>query len=93
MTPLVTPTVHINGTSAQELVQQRLKVISVLQDLGCVMAEAAPHPRDYPDEQLLAPQAAYKRAVAAWNERMDGVQQLINELEMDAMKITLAACK
>lgn len=86
MTPLVTPTIHNNGTSAQELVEQRIAVMEAARELLRAMQAATPHGRDYP-------QGNHGPAHDAWWDRMMQVESLISELEMDAMKITLEACK
>lgn len=85
MTRLVTPTVHLNGTSKEELVQGRIAVIEAAQALRDALQRAAPNARDY------YPQGddAYKLARAAWTERQLMIDKLIDDVQMDAMKITL----
>jgi hypothetical protein len=87
MTPLVQPTLNINSTSARELVEQRVAVMDAARELLKAMQAAAPHARDYPciETSMLSE--------AAWVERMKFVEQLLNDVEMDAMLITLAGCK
>lgn len=89
MTPLVTPTVHLNGTSAQELVQQRIDVIEAAQALQEAMKRAMPNDRDYYPQG----EDAGLQARRAWIERMDPIIKLVDELQMDAMKIALQAAK
>ena len=48
MTPLLTPTVNLNGTSRRDLVHQRLVASSALDGVIDVMRSMAPHGRDYP---------------------------------------------
>jgi len=85
MTPLVTPTVHSNGTSKEELVRQHLAVMEAATDLLKALEAGTPHGRDY------YPQGgnAHSNASKAWTERQVMVQQLYNAIEMQAMKITL----
>ena len=85
MTPLVPPTIHSNGTSKEELVQQRIDVMEALTDLKEAMKAATPNARDY------YPQggSAALQAREAWVERMKMIEQLRDEVEMEAMKLTL----
>jgi hypothetical protein len=42
-----TPTIHLNGTSKQELLDQYLNVLKALKAASDALCEAAPHGRDY----------------------------------------------
>ena len=85
MTPLVTPSIHLNGTSKRELVEQRLAVMDAARALLEAMKGAAPNGRDY------YPQAegAFLKAATAWNERREMVLRLLSDVELQAMEITL----
>ena len=48
LSKLTTPTIHLNGTSAEELFEQVCNVLSNLRDARAAMSLAAPHGRDYP---------------------------------------------
>jgi len=82
MTPLVTPTVHSNGTSKEELVRQHLAVMEAATDLLKALGAGTPHGRDYP-------RGGHREAHDAWWERVVAVERLRSDIEMQAMKITL----
>lgn len=48
LSKLTRPTIHLNGTSAEELFEQVCNVLRDLRSARAVMAAAAPHGRDYP---------------------------------------------
>jgi len=85
MTPLIAPTVHMNGTSKEELVQQRIEVVEAARLLYQAMQKAMPNGRDYYPQG----DGVGAKAQAAWVERMAMIEQLSDELLTEAMKITL----
>jgi len=82
MTPLIMPSVHANGTSKEELVQQHLDIMEAATALLKALEEGMPHGRDYP-------RGGHREAHDAWWERVEAVERLRNDMEMQAMKITL----
>jgi len=44
---ILVPTVHLNGTSKQELLDQVCNAIGALRDAGIALAKACPNARDY----------------------------------------------
>ena len=44
---VIAPSVHLNGTSKKELVEQLRSSVSILESAIEVMKEASPHMRDY----------------------------------------------
>lgn len=82
MTPLIMPTVHSNGTSKEELVRQHLDIMKAASDLLKALEAGTPHGRDYP-------RGNHGRAHDAWWERVEVVERLRADIEMQAMKITL----
>lgn len=46
---MATPIVHLNGTSADELLAQHLAVRNAIKALSSAMLLASPHARDYPE--------------------------------------------
>lgn len=44
---MITPTVHLNGTSADELMKQFRDAFDALHKATCLLQQAAPHGRDY----------------------------------------------
>lgn len=72
------PTVHINGTSRQQLLVQQMDAIEKLQDAKAAIQTAAPHSRDYYVKTDGA--NAYSRAVAEHSLRLRAIDHIINEL-------------
>jgi len=46
-TPLAVPTVHLNGTSRRELLEQICTALTALQEAEAAVRRASPHGRDY----------------------------------------------
>jgi hypothetical protein len=83
MTNLVTPTVHLNGTTGQYLLDQQLKVIHALRDVLTVMSQAYPNARDfYPQGEGMA-----LEAFEAYNERRMIISKMIAEYETIAINV------
>lgn len=77
MTDLVVPTIHINGTSEEELVRQYSNAVRFLQAGRDALAQTAPHARDYyihKDKGVLA------KATQQHEARMRKVKEVIDEL-------------
>lgn len=58
----MTPTIHMNGTSASDLIDQQLAVVKAARELRRALARAAPNGRDfYPqgDDALREARKAY----------------------------------
>ena len=85
MTPLITPTVHINGTSKQELVRQLTDAAEAARVLQNALRDASPNARDYYTQGGNTINAA----IEAWVERRTMIDDLVDELLEHAMKITL----
>ena len=83
MTNLVTPTVHLNGTTGQHLLDQQLKVIHALRDVLTVMSQACPNARDfYPQGEGVALEAR-----EVYNERRKIISKMIAEYETIAINV------
>jgi hypothetical protein len=74
----VFPTVHLNGTSKTELLDQLGDAIDLLHDAGRALAKATPNGRDY---YLQRPEGAINVAMAQHESRMSRLRSVINELE------------
>lgn len=88
MTVHTLPTVHMNGTSRDELVQQLLTASHALQAALDKLGEAAPHPRDYyvnPDPN------AYRQARAEHDARCQQVREVKTKLDQMAETIAVPA--
>ncbi len=46
-TPLIAPTVHLNGTSRESLMQSYHDAYATIEAALTMLGETAPHPRDY----------------------------------------------
>lgn len=73
---IVLPIVHLNGTSAQELIEQRCEMINALHDAGKALARMAPNGRDYYPKPGLMDQA-----VKQHDRRMKTLKELIEEID------------
>lgn len=71
------PTIHLNGTSAKELVEQLINVANPLRDAIKAHAVALPNGRDY------YPQGndAIGKATTEWCHRHDNLVTALRELE------------
>jgi len=74
---MMTPTIHLNGTSAEELLEQYRKVLEALREAHRAMAEAAPHGRDYYVQGTGAP----SRAIHQHVDRLKAITELIEDYE------------
>jgi hypothetical protein len=71
------PTVHLNGTSRDELLSQYTCAHRRLREAYETMCLAAPHGRDYYTQG----QGAYSCAAADHTERLRKITQVTNEIE------------
>ena len=51
---MITPTVHLNGTGKETLVEQHMQAYQALMEAYGLMCDAAPHARDYMDREALS---------------------------------------
>lgn len=81
--PLITPTIHSNGSGADALVEQRCNAATAARALQQALQDGAPHGRDFypqgPD--------AYTAARDIYVARMRMVTELIEDLTKEAMAI------
>lgn len=82
--PLAIPTVHLNGTSRTELLNQLIDAARALKKGQEALAQAAPNGRDYYriDDPRIFTMAQKQHA-----ERLAKVGEVINELEAIAVQI------
>jgi hypothetical protein len=77
MTTLLTPTVHLNGTSREELLDQLGNALTALHVATLVLGKAAPNGRDYyPQGEKVIYGALYQHKL-----RLQKLQEVIAELE------------
>ena len=82
MTDVVTPIVHLNGTSKQELIDQRLAVLDALRKAGEALRNAAPNARDYYPEP-----GRLTRAEAQHRRRLETLKLLVKQVEAEVTLI------
>ena len=76
-TELVFPTIHLNGTSREELERQCENAGQALRDALTALIQMAPNQRDYYTQGMEAWKAAVLRSVA----RRDCVERVLNEVQ------------
>jgi len=67
-----TPTIHLNGTNREDLLEQRLAVARACSNLREALAKATPHGRDYYLQGPDAPLEAWK----IWGGRLGVIAAL-----------------
>ena len=77
------PTVHLNGTSREELVQLRLDVVKAIREAVVALRKAAPHGRDY---YVQGPDA-YKTARFIWEGRLAELEGIAERVRLEALEI------
>lgn len=77
------PTVHLNGTSREELVSLRLDVVEAIREAVVALRKAAPHGRDY---YVQGPDA-YKTARYIWESRIEQLEGVAELLRAEALDI------
>lgn len=80
--PIMRPIVNLNGTSREELIEQRVTARVAVWELLCALAKLRPHARDYGDRV-----DRYKEDLKIHNERYAHVDRLYNVLEREALAI------
>lgn len=68
--PTVFPTIHLNGTSANELIQRYEAAYTALTEAARLLAQCAPHGRDYYPQGA----GAYAQATREFGQAMDGLR-------------------
>ena len=91
MKPLVTPRVNTNGSSAADLIAQRMEVCRLLDRAGEAMAAAFPHGRDYQWLIKVGDWSDHRKAVEeaqdAFRERMQAIGAIKADFMNDAIAI------
>jgi len=75
------PTISLNGTKREVLIDHRTAVLARLNASLEAMADATPHPRDY------ATAAQYEAAVGLHSDRQARMTVLAQEIENEAIMI------
>lgn len=86
MNELITPIVHLNGTSADSLLEQREQVYCKLGEVLDALKQMAPNGRDYYPEP-----GRLEKAEVQHRRRMLAVQELHDEIEAEMTVISDAA--
>lgn len=74
---IITPTVNLNGTSADELLRQNIAAVKAIRDAFRALQTAAPHGRDY----QTVPEERFRLARHQHNARMEKLDDILQELE------------
>lgn len=83
MKNLTIPTVHLNGTSAEDLIQQYRKAYRATQDALKALAESAPHGRDY----YVQSDGAFEKARKEHESRAERLRAVSDELLELALQV------
>lgn len=78
------PTIHMNGTSKDALVEALLEAVHALHEAGSALAKTCPNGRDYYPQGEVAIHVAMQEHAA----RMAALRGIIVELETIAKKIS-----
>jgi hypothetical protein len=81
---MITPTVHLNGTSREELLDQFRECYRSINDTLDIICKAAPHGRDYyPKGDMALPQAQkdHERRIKVLTEMRQEFLELYTEVE------------
>lgn len=83
MRPLAIPTVHLNGTSKQSLLDGYLAAVNAVRIAEQAVAETWPHARDYYMQPALEPGGGTKATLAAdqHEDRLRRLAAVLAELE------------
>lgn len=84
MKPLVTPIVNLNGSSAEHLINERLSIMTKIDELIVTLQHAMPHGRDY---QTHSTAFACEDARKAWSERIQILREIRSDFVADAIAI------
>lgn len=77
------PTVHMNGTSKKELLEQLSNAYGACRIAGQTLRSAWPNGRDY----YVQDSGAFGRAVQEWESRLERIDSVAKELEAIAVGI------
>ena len=75
---VIAPTVHLNGTSQDELLKQLADAVNAIRSAETALAEATPHGRDY----YIQPGQAWDAAILDHNRRQHALDDVREELEL-----------
>lgn len=81
------PTIHLNGTSARELIKIHERAFDAIQDALTALCACRPNGRDYYPQGPGALSAAIDEAIARENalqEVIDELHEIINHIERNA---------
>jgi hypothetical protein len=81
---LAIPTIHLNGTSREQLLEDLSDAIHAMHEAGRALAKACPNRRDY---YVQGPDAT-KRAMDQHEARMNKLREVVRELEQIAFAIS-----
>lgn len=77
------PTIHLNGTSADDLLEQQCNAMSAIRDAITAVSNAGPNGRDYYPQGL----QALQQATEQFRARLQKLQDVLTEIEQIAEHI------
>lgn len=80
---LVMPIVHLNGTSAESLLEERGNAWNAINEAYAALRRMAPNARDYYPGQP----GLFEQAVAQHTRRLQALHDVMDELEMECDSI------
>jgi len=81
---MMVPSIHLNGTSKNELLEQQIEALRALRAAIAALRQAAPNGRDYYPQGT----AAAARALAEHSRRLGNLHAVETELEDLALAIS-----
>jgi hypothetical protein len=84
ITKLAVPTIHLNGTSKEVLLEDYCNAIHALHEAGSALAKAYPNARDYYPQG----NGAINAAMDQHDDRMNRLRGIIKELEVIAEAVS-----
>ena len=83
MTKLLTPTIHLNGSSRRDLLEKHMEILDACRGLLTAMRAATPNGRDYyPQGEKAAIEAR-----DAFNDRYMAISRIYDDFEQIALEI------
>jgi hypothetical protein len=79
---MITPKLNINGSSAADLINPRIKAVDHLMDAIAALSEAAPHSRDYPSGYT-----AFIADIGKYYDRITAISLICKDIQAEAQAI------
>ena len=80
----ILPIVHLNGTSLDSLLDQRINFLDAMRQALDAFASMSPNGRDYYLEPGL-----FEKAIAQHRRRLDALLAVLNDVEVETEKLSM----